>query len=210
MTRREALFTLGAGLLSGEALQACRTAQVLTTLPARPVEPGFVRMWLAAQAARPAVIPRAARIGPVGEPGTPLVVRGRLYHADGQQTVPDAVIFAYQTDRNGLYNVPGERGWRLTGWAKTDADGSFEFTTIRPAPYPSRDIAAHIHLSADGPSIARQILGDVRFADDPLLTAGDRRAAARAGRFTDLCPVTVERGVERCEMLFRLTGEYVF
>lgn len=120
------------------------------------------------------------------------------------------MIFAYQTDHNGLYNAPGVRGWRLTGWAKTDAEGWFEFTTIRPAPYPSGDIAAHIHLSADGPSIARQILGDVRFADDPLLTADDRRAAARAGRFTDLCPITVEHGVERCEMLFRLTGEYVF
>jgi len=208
MTRRDALFTLG--LLFGATLQACRTAQVLTAIPAKPVEPDWVRMWLAAQAARPAMIPRAARIGPVGEPGTPLVVRGRLYRTDGQQTVPNTVIFAYQTDRTGLYDAPGVRGWRLTGWAKTDAEGWFEFTTIRPAPYPSRDTAAHIHLTADGPSIARQILGDVRFADDPLLTADDRRAAARAGRFTDLCPVTVERGVERCEILFRLTGEYVF
>lgn len=210
MKRREALFTLGAGLLAGAALQACRTAQVLKAATPQPVEADHVRMLLAAQAARPAVIPHAARIGPVGEPGTPLVVRGRLYHTDGQRTVADAVIFAYQTDRTGNYNAPGVPGWRLTGWAKTDADGWFEFATIRPAPYPSRDAAAHIHLTAEGPSIARQILGDVRFADDPLLTDDDRRAAARAGRFTDLCPVTVERGVERCEMLFRLTGEYVF
>ncbi len=210
MTRRDALSTLGAGLLFGAAIQACRTAEVLTAVPAKPVDPDFVRMWLEAQAARPAVIPRSARIGPAGEPGTPLVVRGRLYRTDGQQTVPDAVIFAYQTDRNGLYNAPGVRGWRLTGWAKTDAQGSFEFTTIRPAPYPSGDIATHIHLSADGPSIARQTIGDVRFADDPLLTDDDRRAAELAGRFTDLCPVTVEHGIERCEILFRLTGEYVF
>src|SRR5262245_55206872 len=210
MTRRGVLFTLRAGLLFAVALQACQTPQVLTETPAKQVEPDYVRMWLAAQAARPDVIPRSARIGPAGEPGTPLVVRGRLYRAAGQQTVPHAVIFAYQTDRHGLYDAPGARSWRLTGWAKTDAEGWFEFTTIRPAPYAGGHTAAHIHLSADGPSIERQILGDVRFADDPLLTDADRRAAARAGRFTDLCPVTVEHGVERCEMLFRLKGEYVF
>jgi hypothetical protein len=79
MTRRDALLIFGAGLLFGATLQTCRTAEVLTAVPAKPVEPDYVRIWLAAQAARPAVIPRAARIAPVGEPGTPLVVRGRLY-----------------------------------------------------------------------------------------------------------------------------------
>ena len=210
MTRRDTLLTLGAGLLFVATLQACRTAQPPAAVQAKPVEPEYVQIWLAAQAARPAEIPHAARIGPVGEPGTPLVVRGRLYRSDGQRTVPNAVIFAYQTDHTGIYNPPGVLGWRLTGWAKTDEEGWFEFTTIHPAPYPSGDTPAHIHLSAEGPSIARQILGDVRFAGDPRLTADDRRAAARAGRFTGLCPVIVEHGVERCEMLFRLTGEYVF
>jgi protocatechuate 3,4-dioxygenase beta subunit len=210
MTRRDALLTIGAGVLGGAALDARRLSQAPGAVVPKRVDPDFVRMWKAAQSDRSAVISHASRIARPNEPGTPLVVRGRLYREDGRQPAANTVIFGYQTDRDGLYSPPGVQGWRLRGWAKTDAHGSFEFTTIRPAPYPGRNTPAHIHLSADGPSVARQTLVSVQFADDPLHTAEARQAAARAGRFTDLCPVTTADGVQQCEMLFRLTGEYLF
>jgi protocatechuate 3,4-dioxygenase beta subunit len=57
----------------------------------------------------------------------------------------------------------------LKGWAVTDAQGRFEFRTIRPAPYPGRAIPAHIHLSFVTSSCGRQS-SEVMFDDDPLGT----------------------------------------
>ncbi len=204
MTRREALVAIGGGLAwvgwPGTAALAQR----------KTVDPDFVRMWLEAQRDRPAVLTAHARIAPADEPGDPLRFSGQLFREDSRTTVTGAVIFAYHTDRNGLYVPPGQSGWRLRGWARTDDDGRFVFTTIRPGPYPGRNAPAHVHLSADGPGIDRQTLPSLRFADDPLLTDADRAAAGRAGQFGDVRPVTTQNGIQVCDMRVRLTGEYVF
>ena len=55
--------------------------------------------------------------------------------------VPGVDVFAYQTDQHGIYAAPGAADpWRLKGWAVTDAQGRFEFRTIRPAAYPSNTV----------------------------------------------------------------------
>src|SRR4051812_25257808 len=116
----------------------------------------WVQTWESAQKERPKNVPSASRIAPASEPGTPLVVHGRVLQSDGKTPAPGVVVFAYQTDNTGLYNHTGGRGWRVHGWAKSDAQGRFEFTTIRPAAYPGRRIAAHIHLTIDSPSLPRR------------------------------------------------------
>jgi protocatechuate 3,4-dioxygenase beta subunit len=89
------------------------------------------------------------RIAPVGEPGMPLIVKGTLFRADGHTPLPGALVFAYHTDRHGLYN-PNELAntWRLRGAVRTAADGSFEFRTIRPV-VPRHASAAHSRRPAD-------------------------------------------------------------
>ena len=109
------------------------------------------------------------RIAPPGEPGVPLIVKGTLFRADGKTPLPGALVFAYHTDRQGLYNPnQSTHSWRLRGAVRTAADGSFEFRTIRPASYPQTRIPQHIHVelqTADGNYHA----GEWRFADDPLI-----------------------------------------
>jgi len=197
MTRRDALLALG---LPGLWILPRRV------LLAAQTDPAFIRMWEDAQKDRPAAIGRSSRIAPEGEPGTPLIVHGRCVLDDGRPAA-DVIAFAYHTDSQGLYDRPGRRGWRLRGWARTDAPGTFEFRTIRPAPYPGRGVPAHVHLTADGPGVPRQWLPELQFADDPLVTPAARDASARAGRFGSVRPVRTRHGSQECAMDFRLTGE---
>lgn len=122
----------------------------------------------------PAQLHSSERIAPANEPGTPLVISGTIVGADGKTPVPGVVVYAYHTDNDGLYTRTGaseeigEREPRLRGWAKTDANGHFEFRTIKPAPYPHRSVPAHIHVQAWGGGYPRQWF-EVEFKGDPLL-----------------------------------------
>ena len=90
-------------------------------------------------------------------------------------------VFAYHTDAGGSYAPPGSVDpWRLKGWAVTDTNGRFEFRTIRPAPYPGREIPAHIHATLTTRCCGRQF-DDLMFDDDPLATRAYRDRFAAAG-----------------------------
>lgn len=148
----------------------------------------------AAQLARPARLTSSERIAPDSEPGTALVVHGRAFAADGRRPLAGAIVFAYHTDRSGIYRAPGEPAhtWRLKGWAVTDSEGRFEFRTIRPGPYPGGTDAAHIHLTlftADGMGYHA---GGLLFDDDPLVSAAEREESNRAGEFGAVCAVRRE------------------
>ena len=191
-------------------MAAAAVAARLPRLHAQSVDPDFLAMWDAAQQVRPASIGVRSRVAPPGEPGEPLLIRGRLLASDETTPVAGAIVFAHQTDREGHYDRPGRGGWRLKGWARTGADGRFEFDTIRPGAYPGRRIAAHVHLGIDGPPGRRHLLPDVLFEGDPLLTRAERDRSARAGAFANVRPVRLIGGVPVVEILYRLPGEFVF
>ena len=123
-----------------------------------PQDVEFIRAWEKVQRQRPNPMTSRARIAPASEPGTPMVITGRLFDRDGRSPAPGITVFAYHTDAQGLYDVRsnGPHSWRLKGWALTDAGGHFEFTTIRPAPYPGGTTASHIHISLEGPHLRRR------------------------------------------------------
>lgn len=167
-------------------------------------DPGWLRQWHAAQRERPAAIGMAGRIAQTDEPGVPLAVHGQVFQPDGATPAPNVVVFAYQTDAAGLYSRPGDaEEWRLKGWATTDADGRFEFATIRPGPYPGRTEPAHIHMTVESRTFGRQ-WAELLFADDPLVTAAVRDRSAWAGRFGFVRPVRVEAGIGHVEIAVRL------
>jgi protocatechuate 3,4-dioxygenase beta subunit len=109
----------------------------------------YIRAVERAQEARPTTLSTTARIAPTSEPGDPLVIRGRLFSVDGSPA-PGAIVFAYHTDKGGLYDTRenGPHSWRLRGWVKTDTDGSFTFETIRPGSYPDSNNPPHVHFTA--------------------------------------------------------------
>lgn len=129
------------------------------------------------------------RIAPASEPGVPLTVRGTLFRADGRTPIGGGLVFAYHTDRTGLYNdAQTPHVWRLRGAVRTASDGTFEFQTIRPASYPNSRIPQHIHVAlrtADGDFHA----GEWRFADDPMIEDEERVRSERAGMFSWVRPV---------------------
>jgi len=118
-----------------------------------------------AQKQRPATLATTARIAPPTEPGTSLVVRGRLLGLNGSP-VPNAVVFAYHTDREGLYDrrENGPHSWRLRGWVKTDDDGRFTFETIRPGSYPNSNNPPHVHFTAFLASGERYHAGELQMS----------------------------------------------
>lgn len=98
--------------------------------PLHAQDPDWVRSWEVAQRARPSALSSHSRIAPANEPGDPLILHGGVFKPDGLTPVKGAIVFAYQTDAQGLHHMAGKPGWRLQGWAVTDAKGAFEFATI--------------------------------------------------------------------------------
>jgi protocatechuate 3,4-dioxygenase beta subunit len=170
-------------------------------------DPEFVRAWERAQKERPATLSAVARIAPAGEPGTPLTIRGRVYQTDGRTPAPGVMVFAYQTDREGLYAPRTEppHTWRLKGWARTGEDGRFQFHTIRPGAYPGRTIAEHVHFSIEGPSLPRRFTPELNFADDPIATAAAKRASDAAGVFGSVRQVQKTADGQLVEFNIRIT-----
>lgn len=179
-------------------------AGLVATLAAR-TDPTWISHWTEAQTHRPAQVPVHGRIALAEEPGLPLVIHGLVLGPNGTTPVKDAIVFAYHTDNNGVYSAPGKPGapWRLKGWARTDSDGRFEFETIRPAPYPNRQVPAHIHTTIQSAQFGRQISG-VQFADDPLVSKEDRAKSVADGPSGSVLAVRIDGRTEHVNYIIRL------
>jgi len=124
-----------------------------------------------------------------------LKVTGIVYQLDGETPAADVIIYAYHTDRNGIYPKKedlegwGRRHGYLRAWVKTNADGRYTFYTFRPASYPNRNLPEHIHFTIKEPNKNEYYIDDVVFDDDPLLTKSERvnlrnRGGSGITRFT--------------------------
>ncbi len=116
------------------------------------------------------------------EPGEALVITGVVYQADGETPAPDIVLYLYHTNADGLYPKRGDetgnaqRHGYLRAWLKTNADGQYQFTTIRPGSYPTRTEPAHIHMTVKEPGKDEYWIDTIHFVGDPLLTEEDRES----------------------------------
>jgi protocatechuate 3,4-dioxygenase beta subunit len=147
-----------------------------------------------------------ARIAPAGEPGEPMVIKGQVFDPAGTTPVAGVLVYAYHTDIKGLYTPSGaQRPPRLQGWARTDAQGRYEFTTIRPAPYPGDGPPAHVHFYLSGAGYPKQEAEELRFQGDPKVTRDIAELSRREGRFGGVRPVTRgSDGVWRCTFDMKL------
>jgi protocatechuate 3,4-dioxygenase beta subunit len=133
----------------------------------------------------PAKLNSRARIAPDSEPGEAMIVVGRVLNAKNQPQ-PGVIIYAYQTNSNGIYpesptarNPETRRQGTLRAWVKTDSQGRYAFDTIRPGSYPSTDIPQHIHFHVIEPGCSTYYIDDIMFRDDPKLTPTQIRRIAK-------------------------------
>jgi protocatechuate 3,4-dioxygenase beta subunit len=116
-----------------------------------------------------------------GQPiGQHIIVSGKVLDQDNRP-VPHTLIEIWQANAAGRYlhatdqhNAPLDPNFTGCGHARTDAEGRYEFITIRPGEYPWRNHhnawrPAHIHFSLFGPAFATRLITQMYFPGDPLL-----------------------------------------
>lgn len=141
-----------------------------------------------------------AALAPEGEPGERLVVTGRVLGADGRTPLAGVALYVYQTDKDGIYSKPVNSSStpRLRAHMRTDAEGRYEYSTIKPGSYPNSRNPAHIHYEVNAPGFKERIF-EIVFEDDPLVDARIRESAARAGSGFSIRTLTRDaQGVLRC------------
>jgi len=117
-------------------------------------------------------------ISPKDELGKKLIISGTVYFPDGKTPAKDVIIYVYHTNSEGIYPKKGNEDGHgkyhgyLRGWMKTDANGKYEFETIRPAPYETHDgEPAHIHYTIEHPDYPEYWLTGLWFSDDPRVAS---------------------------------------
>lgn len=129
----------------------------------------------------------STRIAAASEPGLPLVVAGIVFGTDGVTPQADVVVYAYQTNAQGLYangtpeTEASRRHGRLRGWIKTGKDGRYRFETIKPAPYPGDILPAHLHFTVLEPGRRPYWIDDIVFAGEFGVTPGYIRSVTNKG-----------------------------
>jgi protocatechuate 3,4-dioxygenase, beta subunit len=115
--------------------------------------------------------------------GRLLTLGGCVTNLDGQ-VVADALVEIWQADEQGRYRhasapSPGPRDASFTGVGamRTDVDGWFRFSTLKPGPYGAgaNRRAPHIHFQVTGAH--DRLVTQMFFPDEPL-NASDRHYAS--------------------------------
>lgn len=130
--------------------------------------------------------------------GERIRVVGQVFDGDGK-FIPDSMLEIWQADAQGRFADPQDTratpnaAFKGFGRCGTDANGGFEFRTIKPGSVPGpggMPQAPHILLAVFARGMTQQVItriyfeGEAANAADPILTLvpADRRATLIAGR----------------------------
>lgn len=117
--------------------------------------------------------------------GEKMLISGTVFQIDGKTPAPNVLIYIYHTDIEGYYGRKSDehKHGRYRGWMLTDANGRYEFQTIKPAPYPENRFAAHIHTTLTTTAIQEDSIDSYLFEGDKLISANERAEAGKRGGF---------------------------
>lgn len=146
----------------------------------------------------------AARLSPPTEPGERFDIRGRVLAPDGKTPASGVIVYAYNTDIRGLYAATAGQAPRIRGWMRTDANGRFHATTIRPGAYPSGSTPAHVHFQLWGGGHPAQWSSTMLFDGDPMVASREIEKSRSEGRFGFVRPVIRDRDGWRASIELRL------
>ena len=125
-----------------------------------------------------------------------MIISGTVFQPDGKTTAPNVLIYFYHTDSEGNYGRGrGEvRHGHFRGWLLTGANGKYEFSSIKPAPYPNRAQAAHVHFTLTGKNFKENSIDAILFEGDKFITARERETAGEKGGFNPI--LKLEKGAD--------------
>ena len=95
--------------------------------------------------------PFRAKLTPPFEPGTVLVITGRVWSFETKKPLPNAALDLWQVDNQTADYSKGGVDFKNRARLVTDESGAFEFETVHPIPYaPSPNFwrSPHIHFIA--------------------------------------------------------------
>ncbi|MEX3014628.1 protocatechuate 3,4-dioxygenase subunit beta [Gymnodinialimonas hymeniacidonis] len=140
--------------------------------------------------------------------GPRIIVHGRVSDETGRP-VPGALVEFWQANAGGRYRhkkegyiAPLDPNFGGCGRTITAADGTYEFRTVMPGPYPWPNGAndwrpAHIHFSLFGHGFAQRLITQMYFEGDPLIPlcpiVGALKSQAAVGALT--APLDMARTV---------------
>lgn len=136
----------------------------------------------------PADAPSQLRITDRDEPGVPLRITGSVVDST-DAPISNASLYVYQTDARGFYtpaNARADRAARIHGWLRSDRQGRFEITTIRPGSYPGTRNPQHVHFVVNARGFAERIF-EIVFDDDAYVDARVRAQASRPNSVFSIC-----------------------
>ncbi|MEP6584298.1 MAG: hypothetical protein ABJA90_08520 [Ginsengibacter sp.] len=134
------------------------------------------------------------------ELGPKMEIGGTIYKRDGKTPAPGVVLYIYHTDQTGQYTPKenavgwGKRHGYIRGWVKTNSRGEYKFYTLRPAPYPGRKAAAHIHPIIKETGKSSYWIDEYVFDDDSLVNAEYKNNMALHGG-TGITKLNKENGM---------------
>lgn len=116
-----------------------------------------------------------------GDPiGERIIVHGKVLD-ENRRPVPNTLVEFWQANAGGRYRhandtyiAPLDPNFGGCGRALTDAEGNYYFRTIKPGPYPFRNLVnswrpAHIHFSIFGSGFVQRLITQMYFEGDPLI-----------------------------------------
>lgn len=120
------------------------------------------------------------RLAASDEPGTKMIISGRVLNLDCTEFIPDAVVDVWHADDAGAYD---NNGYKLRGFTMTNAQGFYLFETIKPGKYlnGSSFRPSHIHYKITPPSFP-ELTTQLYFEGDEDIP-GDAAASITSGNF---------------------------
>ena len=140
------------------------------------------------------------------EPGEPMIVTGVVYDSDGEKPLAGIKVHIYHTDARGYYSIDGkdESQHRLNATMVTNAEGKYEYRTIKPASYPSSRVPSHVHYVVSGERIAEQRF-ELQFQGDRHHPERALQDDAKRSKFSYIRPLVKDaEGVLHCEFNIKI------
>ena len=125
----------------------------------------------------------------------PMIISGTIFQPDGRTPAPNILIYFYHTDSDGYYGRGSEvRDGHFRGWMLTGANGKYEFSSIKPAPYPNRTEAAHVHMTLTGKNFKEDSINAILFEGDKFIKPEERNSVGKWGEHNPI--LKLEKGAD--------------